>query len=266
MLLSFVGGYPVGAKLIDQEISQNRIPPKKGGNMLCFCTNAGPAFIITAVGNGFYNSKSIGLLLFVSHIFSSLMLCILFNEKEKIDIKYTFVKHTKISATDNFVISASEAASSVLTICFYVILFSGINSYVNFFSKKIIFLKYASYFLEVTNAVTYSENIYITSFVLGFSGLCVMCQIIAIAKNIDISFLKYLFSRILHGLISTTITFILIKIFNISVTTFSNGKSFDFSVLYNTPALAISMLITVTVFFISVQHKKITGKIVEDVV
>ncbi len=265
MILSFVGGYPVGAKLIDEEINNKRLTAQRGGNLLCFCTNAGPAFIITVVGSGLYGSKKIGTILFVSHILSSILFCIIFNKNE-INSNYSNKNDEKINIIDNFISSASESASSVMTICIYVILFSTINSYLAFLSTKIFFIKYILYILEITNAVTYTKNIFVLSFLLGFGGLCVACQIIGIGKSIKISPIKYLGARVFHGLISSMLSFIIIRLFNISIPVFSNNRSFSFKEVYTTPQLAISMLITITVLFLTIRNKKMSGKFLEDVV
>ena len=76
-LLSLIGGYPLGAKILNE----SEIDSKTAGKMLYFCVNAGPAFIILAVGLGHFNSKEIGYLLFFSHIFSSIILSFVFKPK-----------------------------------------------------------------------------------------------------------------------------------------------------------------------------------------
>ncbi|MFA9382095.1 MAG: hypothetical protein ACERKO_13650, partial [Acetanaerobacterium sp.] len=45
-LLSLVGGYPVGARMIAQLYREGRISGHTASRMLLFCVNAGPAFLI----------------------------------------------------------------------------------------------------------------------------------------------------------------------------------------------------------------------------
>ena len=69
-ILSMIGGYPVGAKIISELYNKNAINNKTANIMLLYCVNAGPAFIISVVG-GILGSKKLGLLLIVSHLISS---------------------------------------------------------------------------------------------------------------------------------------------------------------------------------------------------
>ena len=47
LLMSMIGGYPVGARTIAQLLEQGRIQPRTARRMLCFCINAGPAFVVS---------------------------------------------------------------------------------------------------------------------------------------------------------------------------------------------------------------------------
>lgn len=55
LLMSMTGGYPVGARTIAQLLEQGRIQPRTARRMLCFCINAGPAFVVSTVGAALYS-------------------------------------------------------------------------------------------------------------------------------------------------------------------------------------------------------------------
>lgn len=258
-LLSMLGGYPIGAKILNE--------PKYKTNacvMINYCVNAGPAFIILAVGNGMLGSQKIGFVLFISHILTSIILACFYKKEIKTDIYEN--KNPKFNIIDNFVLSVSESACTVFNICSFVILFSTIINYINFYSEKFSFIKYFVYFLEITNAVSQTKNILLVSFLLGFGGICVWLQVLSLGRNIKINITKFVISRIFHGLISSSITMIILKIFNISVTTLSNGKTFSFSAYTNSLATAISLMIMGIILIISLYSKKITGNILQDLV
>ena len=264
-IFSCIGGYPIGAKLKNSSVEDKKISPESAGKMLSFCINAGPSFIITAIGSGILGSKRLGILLFFSHITASLLICLALRNN-KFKIEKTNGDNATINIFDNFVLSVSEASVSMITICSYVILFSVINAYINFFSLKFPFLKPIALLLEVTNASTYTNNIYLISFLLGFGGVCIWCQIFSIGKALKIEKIKFILFRIVHGILSALITFLLIKFTKIPLPTFSNQKSFSISVLYSTPSLSLSMIIMCIILLISFTSKKITGKILEDMV
>ena len=74
LLLSAVGGYPVGAKAIAILLEQGRISRKDAQRAICFCCNAGPSFVITAVGVHLLGSARMGAVLLFVHLFCSLFM------------------------------------------------------------------------------------------------------------------------------------------------------------------------------------------------
>lgn len=263
MLLSFIGGYPIGAKLLSEAVSLKKISGKNAGIMLNYCVNAGPAFVILAVGNGILGSKEIGYILLAAHIVSSFLLAAVFGFRLKGNNIFTEKNSVQTSAADNFVLSVSEASSAVLGICAYVILFSTVTAYIN--SCSLPFIKNTAYVLEVTNAVTLTGNILIISFLLGFGGLSVWFQVFSLGRGIKINIASFAVSRILHGIISAGITAVLLKVFRVTVSVFSSGKA-AFAPSYGTLALSLAMLTMVITFIISLYTKKHTGKILDDLI
>ncbi|MEE1161028.1 MAG: hypothetical protein U0K70_03100 [Acutalibacteraceae bacterium] len=263
MLLSFIGGYPVGGKLLNEAVKSGKISKENAGIMLNYCVNAGPAFIVLAVGGGILGSKKIGYILLLAHIISSLILSLVFGHFIKNDNTDSENTAESFSPADNFVVSVCEAASAIFSVCAYVILFSTVNEYMNCLSEKISVLKYISPLLEVTNAVTGMRNIVIIAFLLGFAGVSVWCQIISMGKLIKINFAVFTLSRTAHGVLSAVITALLLKAFGIAVTVSASVK---YTPTYNGIVLSLSMLSMVIVLIISLFFKKKTGNILKDIV
>lgn len=259
-LLSLIGGYPLGAKLL----SQSGINAQKQKIMINYCINAGPAFIVLAVGKGVFKSTALGWMLFFSHIFSSLLIALILGRFIKNDNIIPAIK--PLNAVNNFVISAADAAETVIKICGLVILFSCIGGYTEMLSLYIKPLKYLSLLLEVTNAVFKTDNIIAVSFLLGFSGVSIWCQVFSLLKNIKINYLTFIAFRILHGGFSGGITLMLLKIFKISRNTLSNGVEFNFKAFINGPTVAFSLTIMGIVLIISLYNKKYAGNLIEDIV
>ena len=261
-LLSLVGGYPIGAKLLDEAVKNKVILPEKAEVMLRCCINAGPAFIISAVGKTVFGSPKIGTLLFCTHITASLIICI-FSAK-KSTAEPTYPDNPPPSFADNFVQSAATASSSLISICGFVILFSAINPYLLYFAKKIPILKIFALLLEITNALSSVRNIYLISFLLGFSGVCIWCQVMSAFKSVKINYVKFAVFRITHGILSSLLTFLSIRIFGISIPAVSHTLSYK--PFYSTPAVAISLFVLAIVFAVSLTSKKINCKLSEDVI
>jgi len=265
-LLSFIGGYPIGAKLLSNEVIQKKLSKNEASNMLNHSINAGPAFIISAVGSGILNSKLAGAILLCSHILSALMLIPLSRKDSVNTAAVTPHKHSRINPADNFVKSVAEASSTVLNICSFTILFSCINAYINHLSDSVSEARIIGLLLEITNALTLTKNIYIISFLLGFGGISIWCQVLSIGKGLEIKPLKFILFRILHGVLSVGFTAILLKLFPLSISVFSNVTSTSFSYFHSTAAVGISLLAMAIVFIISITTKKYAGKIIEDMI
>lgn len=263
VILSFIGGYPIGAKLLNEAVKNRAVTPKRAGEMLNYCINAGPAFIVGAVGNGILGSTKIGYILLISHILASLIIMLVTNKKEKYSIP-AITENQSIS--ECFVQSVSAASDVCVGICGYVLFFSVLTAYFDYFSKYISVLKYFPFFAEVTSAIPKAQNIFEISFLLGFSGICVWCQIFSVAKNIDFKFSKFALFRILHGVLSCILTMLAVRVIPVSISCISNNKSYAFSFFYSTPALSVSLVIMIIIFFISLFSKKHTGKLIEDVI
>lgn len=263
MILSMIGGYPIGAKLLNDSVENGRITPENAGVMLNYCVNAGPAFIVIAVGNGIYGSKAVGWVLLTAHIVSSFIIS-LFSSflMQKGDCSEEKKLHIP-SPSDNFVISSASAAKAVFGICGYVIFFSSLNSYLTYYSEKYHILKYISALTEVTNGVYGVKSVLSAAFLLGFAGLSIWCQVLSVGKKIKFKTMLFIGFRIAHGALSAVITKILIKCFKITVPT---STAPVFKPYRGGAALSFSMLSMVIILIISLYYKNNTGKIIDDIV
>lgn len=259
-LLSLIGGYPIGAKLIDQSDAtfQTR------ATMLNFCVNAGPAFIVSAVGNGIFGSAQIGMILLISHLIPPFVMAFIL--RNKLENTKSQKHKSALSFGDNFILSATQSAAALKNICIYILLFSVICAYTNKLGESLPFIKNSGMFLEVTNGIAQTRNIYLVSALLGFGGISVWFQIFSLYKQKRPDLLKFSLWRIFHALLSAVITFILVKIFRPQIPTLSNGISSDFSPFSTTAAVGVSLIIMVIILLVSLGDKKYTGKLLDDIV
>ena len=257
VLLSFIGGYPIGAKLINEMVENGSIDKKSGQTMMLYCVNAGPAFIVSAVGSAVLNSKAIGYVLLFSHTLASLTIMIAVNGFGK---NFIFQKKSKknLSPGDNFVISVAEASSTLVKICSFVILFSSVNGYLKPMINKSVIIKPLICLLEITNSVTLTNNVFIISGMLGLGGICVWFQIFSVGNKIGIKPLKFILFRIIHGALSVLITKIVLIITKIKVPTVTNNISTK--IFYSTPCISVSVLVMTVIFIISISTKKYLEK------
>lgn len=100
-VMGLISGYPVGAKIVSDLYSNNLCTQKEAERMLAFTNNSGPLFIIGTVGCSFYSNTSIGILLLISHILSSICVGIILGIISRIK-----------SATNTFTANSTQSASA----------------------------------------------------------------------------------------------------------------------------------------------------------
>lgn len=268
MIFSMIGGYPTGCKLINELYIQNKIDKKTAEYMQLYCVNAGPAFIISAVGSGILKSKEIGFILFSAHIIATFVIAISISHFTRKRIKTEKIKNNNksnfLSISDIFVSSTADASKSMLSICSFIILFSVINSYLVYFSRNNSILKNIVYFVEITFGITKTNNILFISFLLGFSGISIWFQLMAISKDVKIKLKPFCFARIIHGLISSAITGFLLKTFKITVQTIKNNVVTK--IYYNNLTFSVSLAIMLVIWIISLYSEKSSSKIMDNVI
>lgn len=241
-LMGLISGYPVGAKIVTNFRNKGICTQDEGNRMLAFTNNAGPLFIIGTVGVGFFGNKTIGFLLFFTHLLACITVGIILKFFSKYDSK-----DINLVSNDEDGSNTSDAISTILMIGGYIVIFSVLLSILdrlhilNFLSILItpilsIFnidssfsVPFLSGILELTNGINLVSNIAVKSislnmilsaFLLGFGGLSVSMQVYNIISKSDLSIKKYIIGKLMQGLIAGFYTFLAIKfipIFNFDI-------------------------------------------------
>lgn len=262
LIMSILGGYPIGAKILSEEFSGGKILKSDTEKALRFCVNAGPSFVISFVGYSVFSSRKIGVLIFLSLILSSFTVFL-------ITLPKLHAPNTKpceslnTTAAEAFVNSVASSTQSMLIICGYSVLFAGILNAMNYNFLPLKLLKYS---LEITNSVLNIKNIYAAAFLLGFSGISVICQIISLSKSFIEKYGIIILFRVIHGILSLPYLFLLVKIFKPDIAVFKNtGNS---PLFFSIPNAAIGILILLcgTCLIYTLQTKRYTGKFLKDII
>ncbi len=261
-LMSMLAGYPVGVRLIRELYDQNKISLRRARKMMLYCVNAGPAFILTAVGQGILQDKILGVILLLSNTITTLILAAIIELKEK-PIEYKN-ERKNIILGDAFVDATAESTHAILGICSWVILFSAFLAVINCGILPNAVAKMITMAAEVTTAAANAGgNVLIISLILSFGGLSVHCQIYSIGKEIMPSYPNFALFRLLHAAISAGITFLLLKLDKRTIVTISNGiliKRANTSFSYAGAAALIMMSICLIISISSNKKQKNGGK------
>ncbi len=228
ILLSLIGGYPVGAKCVAQSYKNNLLtkPQAKKLSLITVCSGTG--FTLNFIGVSLYNNKIIGVILLVSqlvaYIITATLICIFVKCDDFSEIK----DDRQIKQTD-FTTAVFDGCVATLNMCAMVIVFSAIICVCEkIFESTPVIKDFLILTLEVTTACSklYTKYpLYLISFAMGFSGLCIHFQIFSILKDIGINKFIFFFFRIIQGISSACLTYILLIFFPVTVDVFSSVTS-----------------------------------------
>lgn len=226
-VLSLMGGYPIGAAVLNGLYSQGRLSKNAAEKRLIFCINASPAFYIIVVGRNIFKNNSIGLILFFSNLISCIILNLLI--KSESTRSKSRLKNTDICLSDAFVASVNDGCLIMLGICGWIVLFSSVFEYLKSFIGNEYILCGISGILEVTIGVFENAGIHmpisVFALLLGLGGLSSVFQVCFAAEKIKPSVLKLITGRIIHALLSFLITKAAVAVFKPSVKTFAASLS-----------------------------------------
>jgi sporulation integral membrane protein YlbJ len=263
ILMSAVGGYPTGARSVASLYEIGAVTQKQAARMLCFCVNAGPAFVISAIGSGFLKSTDAGVILFASQICASFILSIICSVKQEFEDPslHNSIKVKKITGSEALIQSAVDAAHGMINMCCFVVLFSAYINLFNIWVKSPSSSVILSSLMEVTGgcgALTkIGAPLWAFSLALGWGGISVHFQILSSITDIKINTVKFFLYRFLHGIISAFITFVLCRAFPIEREVFSStSKQLSGQLSGSIPASAVLIVLCAALIF-SFPHEKL---------
>ncbi|MEE1042621.1 MAG: hypothetical protein UH854_01520, partial [Clostridia bacterium] len=226
-VLGILSGCPVGAKTVTDIFSRNMCTRAEAQRMLCFCNNSGPLFVIGSVAIGMLGFEEVGIILYLSHIISAVLVGILMRFYKRSEAINKTSYYNNDNNTDILSSSVTESVSLTGYVCGFIIFFSvaieifkqsGLVEILcqRFYDKNI--MSGALYgMLEMTNGISALSSLAITpqllgvvSFVLGFGGLSVILQVYGIIKKYNLSIVVFSVAKLIQGFVSGIITHLLL--------------------------------------------------------
>ena len=260
ILMGMVGGYPVGARGIMALLAAGEISEEEARRMLCFCVNAGPAFVLSAVGAGFLHSPQAGGILLAAQLSSGLLLGVLcrWGGKPSLPARRPARKPAP-SAGEALVLSVSDACRSMVIMCCFVVLFAVLLSFAGLFLPQGWALTLLSALLEVTGGcrdlAAAGAPLWMAAAALGWGGLCVQLQIFSSLGRLRLSFLRFALFRLLHGVLAALAAFLLCLAFPPPAQeVFANTAEPLAPALASTPWAAAALLLSCAVFLLSARR------------
>lgn len=242
--LGFIGGYPVGAVTAINLYKKGWCSKSEAERLLAFCNNSGPAFILGVVGAGIFSSSLIGIVLYLAHILSSVLVGTLFrshgaNKEIAKSVSSQAEAPSSPGFTTAFTVCVKNAATSTINICAFVIFFTvvikmlfltgvmdaassvvavvlsplGFNTQ---WAEKLLIgaIEMSSGVWSLSGAAgTLTGKLSMAAFILGWAGVSVHCQVLSFIGGSGLSARTYVAGKALHGIISAGLVYIISKLF-----------------------------------------------------
>jgi len=232
IFLSMIGGYPAGARTVVELYENGSVTRAQAAHMALFCFCSGPAFLIGVIG-GLTGSAAAGwILMGVQAVVVVLMGVIVcrgaMGESDADDGSKCRNRQAAAEKplTEAVVSSVSKSASAVLQVCLYVMIFSAVNAVFERmgadtavehmivrlgFSERIAGAIMPAV-LEVTSGCIHSldAGLPMTAFAVGFGGMSVHLQVLAITERLGVNKGLFFLMRIVQGAMSALLTWVVL--------------------------------------------------------
>ena len=237
IIIGFLCGYPMGAKATISSLEKNEISHNEASILLNFINNCNPIFILSTISLNIFSNTKIGIILLISHILSAILLGIIssfkYTNKNTLKSKNNnnkniksniYSKNYKISYSNNnnfnqenytsfFDILKTSILNSFITlelILGFMLIFNIISNIFTIISLKLNLnynlITIMTGLFEVTGGCFNISNlnidlklkICIISFMLGFSGLCIIFQIYSVIYKYKFKITRLILFKSLH--------------------------------------------------------------------
>ena len=208
-VLGILGGYPIGAKMIQDAYCTGQLDKSSAQRMLGFCNNAGPAFIFGILGPMFIQSQ-VPWIIWGIHVVSALIVGMILPNKANMTCHYHKVANKNITQI------LFQCIRTMAVVSAWIIIWRGILSILlqYFLWRLPVFLRVLFMGLcELTNGCIELNAIkneairfVIASSILSCGGLCVTMQTMSASEQVGMRY--YFLGKTMQTLISLTLSVI----------------------------------------------------------
>lgn len=226
IILSMIGGYPVGARCSEMMYEEGQLTAKQAEKAVYIAVCAGPGFLINFVGSALLGSPDAGILLLCAEIISVILTGVVIGRTVKCDCEEVYtVKKEKQS--NLLVASVGDASSATFRMCSMVIICSALIEIISSVSPEKALTDISAAVIEITTGCGIMCKKYplaLTAFFIGFGGISVHLQIFAALDKVRINKALFFLFRIIQGIICMGATYILLMIFPLEVSVFNSAE------------------------------------------
>jgi len=259
IILSMIGGFPVGIKNIANDYNDGKITQNQAQRLCMFCMNGGPAFVITAVGVNMLGNMTAGVIIYISLCISSLILGFLssfFDDKKSTATTCSSFAQSPTIAISSAVIDSTHA---MLGICAWIILFSGIAECIFALNLNNNIVIAITSVLEVTKGCSVTAGKFslpIITAIIGFGGICVHCQILSFLQITKLKYIRFIVGRIINGALSAIICHLLLMAFPVDIQTSVNMGNMTISAFSVSIPAFLSLIVMCITMILDIDNRR----------
>ena len=234
LFISLMSGYPVGAKTVSDLKIKGAIKGAESVRAAALCSSSSPMFLIGSVGNLTFNSPFFGLLLFITHLLSVLIVGVIFSFYKR--------KERPQNLNANFVNSSDNILyDGVFSAVISVLVVGGIITVFYLLTEMLAGVGVLGAISGIINTVIRDANLSdgvatgifectkglkmiaaggvsvlalpVSAAICGFGGISVIMQSVAYLKKAKIKTAPFFLSKILAAIINFCIGLILSAVF-----------------------------------------------------
>ena len=266
-VLGIVSGYPLGAVTAGELFQNGYLTKTEAQRLLAFCNNSGPLFILGSVGIAMYSKLRYGVILYIIHILSAITVGIIFSfyKRNTYTAPKTVMTSPERSVGEIFSIALQNAISTILTVCGAVIFFSIISRLLlDMLPVSGALGSVAAGMCEFVTGtrmvsdldINIAQKLVISAFIIGFAGLSVHVQVLAVISKYRLSLAPYIIGKLLHGIIAAFYTIIYLHFFPITSAVFAPSVSGGFAASSAYAITAVTAVALLSLVFLMISKKK----------
>ena len=208
LFLGLLGGYPVGGRTAGQLYRAGRLEKDEAQRLLAFCNNAGPSFILGVVGLGCFQSLRAGVLLYVIHALSAVLVGVLQKKKGRPRRSAPRPLSPPEKILPAFIRSVQDSAGAVV----FALVVQALLAELTGITHPV-----ALGFIELTGGVVWlgsspSDFVWAAT-LLGWGGLSVHGQTAAVLAGTGLRMDRYFLGKLLQAAVSAVLAYMTVRFF-----------------------------------------------------
>lgn len=258
IILAMIGGYPVGARCAEMLYEDGRLSAGDAERTAYIAVCAGPGFLINFVGRALLSSPEAGLFLLISQILGTLIMAFLIGRTVKREQQAAHPQTEIIHGRGSLIDAVSDASGSTFRMCSMVVLCTALIEVIAVVSPDRTLTDLSSAVIEITTGCAILCRRYplaLIAFFIGFGGISVHLQIFAACRKLPIRHGLFILFRVIQGIITAGLTYILLMVFPIEVSVF-NSTDAPLTAAKSATLIGSAALVISALCFLGSVHKQ----------